>query len=151
METSTEKKKQADRDLWRELTARKEEFSKIVKLLVEFDEKTGRYLKYNHPETHYMRRAVAACDPENLRIFLKSLGGFVYSVVAEVKSAAGLTATAWVHEDGIRQEREGCDAGHPVHQIVCVTDLFEADSQAIDVVHSCVSQPAADLLAERGE
>ena len=61
MATSTEKKKQTDRDLWRELTTRKEEFSKIVKLLVEFDEKTGRYLKYNHPETHWQHAIRRTC------------------------------------------------------------------------------------------
>ncbi len=135
--------------VFRELTERKEDFLKIVQLLVEFDEKTGRYLKYKDPETHYMRRAVAACSPDHVRVFLRHLGGFIYAVVAEVRSAGGLTATAWVHEDGIRQERDGLDGAHPVHGIVCVTDLYEEGAHEVDLAASCLSQPAMDLLLER--
>lgn len=100
-----------------------EEFQKIVRLLVEFDEKTGRYLKYNDPETHFMRRAASVAA--SVRFFAKDLGGFIYSVVAIVKNASGHLQTGWVHEDGIKQERIQGDKTHPVNSIVCLTDLFE--------------------------
>lgn len=133
---------------WRELTHRKEEFSKIIRLLVEFDEKTGRYLKYNDPETHFMRRAIAVADPTKLRVFLRDLGGFVYSVVCELRSAAGITATAWIHEDGIRNEREDAEENHPVHSIVCVTDLYAEGNECLPEEVG-VSSVTLDLMAER--
>ncbi|MCE9597477.1 MAG: hypothetical protein K8S54_05870 [Spirochaetia bacterium] len=133
---------------WRELTQKKEEFSKIIRLLVEFDEKTGRYLKYNDPETHFMRRAIAVADPAKLRVFLRDLGGFVYSIVAELRSTAGVTSTAWIHEDGIRQEREGAETTHPVHSIVCVTDLYSESCECIPE-ETGVSPVTLDLMADR--
>ncbi len=81
---------------WKELVRRKEDFLKIVQLLVDFDEKTGRYARYRDTETHFMRRAIASADAEKVRIFLRHLGGFVYSIVAEVQSPGGFVATAWV-------------------------------------------------------
>jgi len=140
---------QAQKTKWRELIGRKDEFSKIVQLLVEFDEKTGRNLRYSDPETHFMRRAIASAASEKVRYFLKDLGGFVYAIVAELQSSGGMTATAWIHEDGIRQEREDSEASHPVHKIVCVTDLFEADARECSPEESCVSGPTLDLLTER--
>lgn len=134
---------------WKELVRRKEDFLKIVQLLVDFDEKTGRYARYRDTETHFMRRAVAAADPERVRIFLKHLGGFVYSIVAEVQSPGGLVATAWIHEDGIRQEREGAPKEHPVHSIVCVTDLFAVESDVCEPAAALASQAAVDLMTER--
>lgn len=133
---------------WRELTDRKDEFSKIIRLLVEFDEKTGRYLKYNDPETHFMRRAIAVADSSRLRVFLRDLGGFVYSVVCELRSPAGVTATAWIHEDGIRNEREGAEENHPVHSIICVTDLYSGSGECIPE-ETGVSSVTLDLMAER--
>ncbi len=134
---------------WKELVRRKEDFLKIVQFLVDFDEKTGRYARYRDTETHFMRRAIASADAEKVRIFLRHLGGFVYSIVAEVQSPGGFVATAWVHEDGIRQEREGAEPGHPVHQIVCVSDLFDADADVCQTESALVSQAAQDLMAER--
>lgn len=142
-------KKSEKASTWRELVRRKEEFLKIVQLLVDFDEKTGRYARYKDTETHYMRRAIASADPEKVRIFLRELGGFVYSIVAEVQSAGGLVATAWVHEDGIRQEREGAEKKHPVHHIVCVTDLYESAADDCDPEAALASQAAQDLMTER--
>lgn len=135
-------------DSWRELVSRKEEFLKIVQLLVDFDEKTGRYTRYRDQETHFMRRAVACADQERVRIFLKHLGGYVYSIVAEVSSPGGVVATAWVHEDGIKQEREGADSLHPVHNIVCVSDLFEKAAPCEPAL-TLASQSAVDLMTER--
>jgi hypothetical protein len=142
-------KKTEQASAWRELVRRREDFLKIVQLLVDFDEKTGRYARYRDTETHFMRRAIASADPEKVRVFLRHIGGFVYSIVAEVQSPGGLVATAWVHEDGIRQEREGAQPGHPVHSIVCVSDLFDADTDASEPESALVSQAALDLMTER--
>jgi hypothetical protein len=111
---------------WQQLTVEDNpEFQKIVKLLTEFDDKTGRFISYANPESHYARKAIAIVDPTNLKVYVFPLGGYVYSIVAECTSVSGYIVTAWVHEDGIRQEREDADPEHPVHKIVCLTDLFE--------------------------
>lgn len=114
---------------WRELVGRREEFQAIVRLLTEFDERTGRFRRFGDPETHYMRRALCVCDCEQLRVFFRALGGYVYRVAVELRGRCGSVATGWVHEDGIRGEREtfAHESGHPVHGIVCLTDLYEND------------------------
>ncbi|MBL8021490.1 MAG: hypothetical protein JNM27_17605 [Leptospirales bacterium] len=142
------KTKDISLSVWRELTVKKEEFCKIVRLLVEFDEKTGRYLKYNDPETHFMRKAVSVADTSRIRIFLRDLGGYVYSVVAELRSLAGTTATAWIHEDGICKEREEAETNHPVHSIVCVTDLYLLARECFPE-ETGVSPVTLDLIVER--
>ena len=120
--------------VWHELESKKEEFQKIVRLLVDFDETTGRYRRYGDPETHFMRRSVSVADADRLRIFLCPLGGFVYYIVAELQSGGGCVSTGWVHEDGIRAERDEFreEKAHPVHSIVCMTDLFEQFSVKMD-------------------
>lgn len=99
-----------------------EGFQRIVSLLVDFDEKTGRHARY--PQTHYARKAVAVAPPASLRIYAQDIGDYVYSIIAEVISEGAYVVTAWIHEDGIRQEREGAPAEHPVHSIECLTDLI---------------------------
>jgi len=112
---------------WAVLTQDLEEFQAITRLLVEFDEKTGRYGRFRDPETHYMRKALSTGDPDLLRVFLRHLGGFIYHVVVEYTGPGGLVITAWVHEDGIRTERDRFYSrkSHPVHSIRCLTDLHE--------------------------
>jgi hypothetical protein len=110
---------------WREVVDRKQDFLRILKLLVDFDEKTGLAHKYPAPEAHYIRHAIAVANPETTRIFLRRLKSFVYVVVAEHVSTAGMLVCTYVHEDGIRRERETAAQDHPVHKIVCLTDLFE--------------------------
>lgn len=103
-----------------------EQFQKIIQLLVDFDSKTGRFKRYNNPEKHYLRSAVGVCMAQSLKVTLKHLGGWVYDVTAEHPDFK----TEWAHEDGIKQERETSGKEHPVHQIVCVTDLFERGEPA---------------------
>jgi len=109
---------------WMELNTRKDELFKIVNLLLDFDEKSGRYLRYADRSSHWTRRAIAASEPENTRILIQDLGNFCYTITAQYQSTTGLVATTYVHEDGIRQERSQHAENHPVHKIVCVTDLF---------------------------
>lgn len=101
-----------------------EGFQKIVALLANFDEKTGRHLRYRDPQTHYARKAVAVAPPASLRIYAQDLGGYAYNIIAEIISDGAYVVTAWVHEDGVRQERESAPADHPVHSIECLTDLL---------------------------
>ena len=140
---------------WTELLERKDEFQGIVRLLVEFDEKTGRYRKYGDQETHYMRKAISVAEPESLRIFLKHLGGFVYYVVAQLISESGHVSTSWVHEDGIRGERDEFKeiSTHPVHTILCMTDLYEENSKPLpdDPAEICVDDPTLHLLVGDAE
>lgn len=102
-----------------------EAFQKIVGLLVEFDERTGRYQKYGDPENHFMRKAISVADPGSVAFDVKDLGEFVYHVNALYMNDGNECKTAWIHEDGIRAERVAVKADHPVHKIVCVTDIFE--------------------------
>ncbi|MBI3395032.1 MAG: hypothetical protein HY042_04285 [Spirochaetia bacterium] len=134
---------------WREIIKRKEEFQKIVGLLVEFDERTGRYQSYGDPEAHFMRKAVSVCRPDDLRVFAKNLGNYVYYVVTELVGSGGHVATGWIHEDGIRAEREGAASGHPVHRIICLTDLFQDSSQKLDedILEACVEPSTLAIMA----
>ena len=137
---------------WNELQECKYEFQKIVNLLVEFDEKTGRYRRYPDRETHFMRKAISVGDTDCMRIFLQHLGGFVYHVVVELSIKGGQVCTGWVHEDGIRVERDEFQESktHPVHSILCMTDLYEKNSMPLsdDPVEMCVAESTLTLLFE---
>ena len=116
-----------DRSSWREIRLGKEKFQEIVKLLVEFDERSGRHSYAPLKECHFMRKAIALAEPEGLRILVRSYPGFLYYVAAELSNDQGMVTTCWVHEDGIKSERGDHDSepDHPVHGILCLTDLFE--------------------------
>ncbi|MCE9598384.1 MAG: hypothetical protein K8S54_10490 [Spirochaetia bacterium] len=134
---------------WKELIRRKEEFLRILQLLVEFDERTGRHLKYEDGETHYLRRAVCTADPSRTRILIRDLGSYMYSVVCETRNTSALAVIAYIHEDGIRVERDKCDPDHPTQSITCVTDLFEKATEAFDTAD--LSTFARDLMDERAK
>lgn len=105
---------------WIEVKKGKEDFQKILKILIDFDEKTGRHVR----EDHYFRKAISVCDISNLRIFMKETEKAFFSIVVELRSN-GICVTSWLHEDGIALEREqfAADKRHPVHTIVCMTDI----------------------------
>lgn len=136
------------KQVWKELREGKTEFQKILALLIEFDEKTGRHRKYGEPETHYMRTALAVCDSSRLRIFAKYLGGFLYHVVGELRGTHGNVVTGWLHEDGIQGERvEQEGKQHPVHEIVCITDLVGKYGEELkDTQTLCVLSETKELL-----
>jgi len=89
-------------------------------------------------------------EPELLRIFLQHLGGFIYYVVAELHGPGGRVSTSWVHEDGIRAERDeyAHRKSHPVHTILCLTDLYEENSRPLpeNPAEICVDDPTLCLL-----
>ena len=101
------------------------DMQRIVRLLTEYDEKTGRYLSYKDPETHFARKAIGAAS-SGVRFVVRDLGGFVYSVIAYYEGSG--IATAWVHEDGIQQERE---SGMQIPESIrCLTDFVRSASPA---------------------
>ncbi|MEQ9366379.1 MAG: hypothetical protein RIF32_19215 [Leptospirales bacterium] len=109
-----------------EIVEQKEEYQNMVRLLLHFDERSGRFKAYSEPELHYMRKAATVCKPAHLRVFVRPLEDRIYGVVLEVRLGGGIMATAFVHEDGIAIEREErkSDPLHPVHNIVCLSDLL---------------------------
>ena len=102
-----------------------DELQKITKLLVEFDERTGRYKHYKEQANHYARKAIAEAGSVNF--IVSHIDNFVYSIIAEIKTSGCHIVTAWIHEDGIRVERieQADNKQHPVHNLVCVSDLFD--------------------------
>jgi hypothetical protein len=114
--------------VWKEIVDSKKEFQEMLRLLLHFDERSGRYREYSEPELHFMRKSAAVADPGRLRIYLRDLGARVYYVVVELQLGGGRMATAYVHEDGISLERaeRRDDPAHPVHQVTCLTDLYAA-------------------------
>ncbi len=142
--------------VWAELESQKAEFQKIVRLLVEFDERTGRYRRFEDPENHFMRKAISIAQPELLRVFLRHLGGFVYFVVTELNTEHGSVSTSWVHEDGIQLERDefGEQESHPVHSILCLTDLYREKGRRLGAEIQEIqlnSATALLLMAEDGD
>ena len=119
---------EAETIVWKEIVSRKPEFQEMLRLLLHFDERSGRYREYSEPELHFMRKSAAVADPGGLRIYLRDLGGRAYYVVLELQLGGGRLATAYVHEDGIVLEREerADEPEHAVHSVICLTDLFVA-------------------------
>lgn len=107
-----------------------DEFLKILRLLVDFDEKTGRVERQPNKFAHYARKALSLAPPEELVITLEKKDQISVYWVCIVLKVPNLTIKAeWVHEDGIAAERieHGENPEHPVHSIVCMTDIYEAN------------------------
>ncbi|MCR9143938.1 MAG: hypothetical protein NXI24_16955 [bacterium] len=114
--------------VWKEIVDRKKEFQEMLRLLLHFDERSGRFREYSEPELHFMRKSAAVADAGGLRVYLRDLGARIYYVVLEVQLGGGRLSTAYVHEDGISLERANrCEEPeHPVHHVTCLTDLYTA-------------------------
>lgn len=124
-----------------------QEFQKILRMLVEYDERTGRLRHSTQPEQHYLRKAFALCAVSELRIFARALGAFNFAMVGEWRSTEGYAASAWIHEDGICMEREQFpDPAHPVHFIVCLSDLLPAGRSVDFCGAASPGEQAASLM-----
>lgn len=110
-------------------------FQDMVRLLVDFDNKTGRWRRYGDPEIHYMRAAIGECDPNGLRALVvpEEQRDHVYSVIAQFRGPGGCAITEWTHEDSIMQDRCRADPEHPVHQIPCLTDMYKRATPLSDL------------------
>lgn len=134
---------------FRELLTRKTDFQEMMRLLVDYDERTGRFHRYDGAELHYLRKTAALAPPDKLRVYLRQVQPFVYAVVVELATDGARVATAWIHEDGIRAEREvWTDPEHPVHRIVCMTDLFTTDTTPIALTLDGKIPPPSDFALE---
>ena len=133
---------------WTELTEEKENFQRILRLLILEDEEKERPVKTGDWQNHYMRKAIAWGDAEGLRVFIRALGGFIYYVVAELHTTAGFVSSGWVHEDGIKAQRELREKYpyHPVHVITCMTDIYENHCEVLEFEESCLDISTMDLL-----
>lgn len=112
---------------WKKIQGGNEDFQGIARLMVEFDEATGRVRRMENQVLHHLRKAASVCDPEDLDVYIRDRGGFEFEIVCSIDLKDGVCATRWIHEDGIKMEREEFreDPGHPVHSIVCMSDLYE--------------------------
>ena len=119
---------------WMELNEKKDEFLKILKILLEFEEKTNRTGWDCDMDMHYMRKSISVAQPDRVQIYLQALGGFMYYVVVRYRTAMGSVVTSWYHEDGISMEREQLAhlPEHEVHRLTCITDLFQKHSSLLN-------------------
>jgi hypothetical protein len=100
-----------------------EPFQEILNLLLRFEERMN---PADLDALHFMRRAVSAADPDDLTVLLGRLEDNLYYVCVRLETEGGQLRTSWLHEDEIYREREiySDDSSHPVHQILCLTDLY---------------------------
>lgn len=104
----------------------------IVKVLTDFDEKTGR--SHSYLDLHYARKVISECTDITALKFIvetKSIAettnrSFVYDVTAKLDLPGLKIITSWIHEDGIAQEKEQYkdNPKHPVHRITSLTDIL---------------------------
>lgn len=108
---------------WKELQSRHVEFQRILRLLVNDQEKEQNA---NLSWLFNLRKAACLCESWELRVFMKHLGGYLYHIVVEIESLYGNMITTWLHEDGIQSERDMrfTEQDHPVHQLLCMCDLY---------------------------
>lgn len=66
----------------------------------------------------------------SMKIFLKWTYGYEYRVIVKIKLEKKVIRKAWIHLDGIAEERKLHGARgnltHPVFEIPCVSDIFQA-------------------------
>lgn len=142
--------KESQGKIWRELKQGHGEFQKILRILVKHEKQKLKDENSLLNWLFYMREALCACDPKQLRLFLCNLGGYLFHIVAEAEGASGHLVTSWLHEDGIQAERDLnlLDKTHPVHHLVCMTDFYYESSRDIDLENSerAPSKAALNLM-----
>jgi len=100
-----------------------EPFQQILGLLLRFDERTN-LAGLDH--SHFLRRAISVAQPADVTVLLGRLEDGLFYVCVRLDTKGGQLRTSWLHEDDIYREREEVadDAEHPVHQMLCLTDLY---------------------------
>ncbi len=118
---------------WRELTENQNYFLHLLKLLLKHEEIDKKNVL---TPLFYLRKAISIARTEDVRIFIRDLGGYLYHIVSQLEIESGSMCTAWLHEDGIQTERDEyySDHNHPAHQLICLTDLFQKNSKVINLV-----------------
>ena len=117
---------------WREVVDKNSEFQHILRLLIQ------NYSKKDNEKQqslNYLRQAICICKPEEMRIFIQHLGGYLYQIVCQIELQAAYMTTTWLHEDGIQSERDARveQKQHPIHTLLCLTDFYKKYSKRIDI------------------
>lgn len=120
---------------WQELKEKKNEFQSMTKLLLEFDERSGRLKYRSNQSLHYIRKAISICEPELLQVWLRHQAAYIYEVIVFGMENQSMYSTSWLHEDGIWIERQRYQSqpNHPVHDIVCLTDLYLSSCEPVHI------------------
>jgi hypothetical protein len=138
---------------WAEIHERKDEFQYMSRAPIGHAERTGRHLRCG--ADHYVRKAISVADPEEVRVFIRHLGDFDYLVAAQLRTHTSRVMTSWVHQDGIRIERDAVRKRkhHPAHRILCLTDLYEQNSRPLpdDPEELGVDEQTRELLFDDDE
>jgi len=135
---------QKESNAWRRLLSNAhQEFQNILSIILEFDEKTGKDTEYLDSDRYLIRKALTRAEPETLNIYVQLQPGetYTYHVVCESKGIGYYIATSWIHEDGIRYERDRCDEDHPVFNLVCLSDLYKDSilcNELPDIIHDII-------------
>ena len=142
-----EKIKESNLANWRELIKNKHLFLNLLNLLIDHEE--ANKTEKNTPD-FYLRKAISVAEADDVRIYLRDLGGYLFHIVAELKIVSIFTATSWLHEDGIQMEREksSTDVNNKAHKIICLTDMFINNTQILDLSNQIVmpSDGAVNLM-----
>ena len=97
----------------------KEEFLNIVRILNRFYGENSEFADKGHA----FRVEFAKQPVSNVDIKMKRFGEYEYLITAIIISE-NKTET-WIHVDGIAEERKQLPSSHPVHEIICLQDIFE--------------------------
>lgn len=116
---------------WKELISRKEEFQHILRVLNNYYEMVA---KTRSASRDFRKKIAKEPSPSGFRVFFKKFGNYEFEVLAFLESDPR-EEERWFHLDGIQEERDKLktigNLEHPVFQIVCVSDLYELDSEGI--------------------
>jgi hypothetical protein len=109
----------------RELKARKEDFIKILKDLILWEEQFESK-SISSKENYKIRKLLSELPPKKLKITFLKLDDNIFYVVVQFKSFSGEISTSWIHEDNIYKERilNFENKEHLSHKIICLTDLY---------------------------
>ncbi len=111
----------------RELKTHKEDLYKILKDMLEWEEKNYRVVSYVEANDRNLKKLFLELHPNKVRITLLKLDTFLYFVVLQYKTFSDEITTSWIHEDLVYKER--CILKNKPenisHQLITLTDLYE--------------------------
>ncbi|MFN3604134.1 MAG: hypothetical protein ACK4UJ_05460 [Leptonema sp. (in: bacteria)] len=115
-----------DREI-RELKIQKEEFFKILKEILDWEEKHFPVVSLLENNDRKLKRLFLELPYDKVTITILKLEPFVYFVVIQYKTVSGEVTTNWIHEDIIAKERLLLykNSENICHKIITLTDLYE--------------------------
>ncbi|ATN94939.1 hypothetical protein [Leptospira phage LE3] len=94
----------------------KKDFFHILKTLNHYYKMTK-----TKPSGHLFREKITE-DQVNTKVQIEKLGPYEFKITAQ----NGEQTESWIHLDGVQEEKTKFPKDHPVHSIVCMTDIYEA-------------------------